>query len=572
LENLSLLAQSPPPPQEPQVQKGLKLKLGKIAAAAKLKQKAKAADQKAKEAVAASASEADALMQAAKAAMAKAAAAKSSTKEVLLGAAVEAAALAASEGSSPAASSAAPSDAAPLPSATAASSSTTGQILRITDETLGPSGLCGKIVEVLDGTKDVMLCRVQGKGVKACGQVCLTRTQVENMAGLKDATPFKGMYLKVQEKVILDKLFMAEELKGKASLETDPRLTSIHINIGIWLIKRDFPAEVWERAELVDPNLTMAIIQEMTGQTDETADSLCKGVAELRALFQKKELICLPVWGGVSDGEFHWTLLTVWRKDGLLEITYRDSLSWEHPGCKEMAKLVMMVVQMALEINTLCAVPPVCNLARQKPGSGACGLFVIHYMASDCRKLLGEGLSAGYPDVDFWSGRLQKVVDCVIKNEGVADLQKGKMKEELAQMEADKIKAKDKAKVLAEKIASSLQKQAEVQKMAALTQYNSFGSLGGCPQCKGAQFGSTCCNPAKIEAKFRAENERAEELGQPHKSGVYNKKRYEEILHQIGLEIIFKKTGEVLKAAKMPDKDAKGGGDFVHGVARENCF
>ena len=60
---------------------------------------------------------------------------------------------------------------------------------------------------------------------------------------------------------------------------------------------------------IVDPHFTGAVLKEVTGGLADSADSLCLAVAKLRAMIDKKELICMPVWGGLTDGELHWTLL-----------------------------------------------------------------------------------------------------------------------------------------------------------------------------------------------------------------------------------------------------------------------
>ena len=403
-----------------------------------------------------------------------------------------------------------------------------------------------------------MLGRLQGKAAsKAYGQVCVTRNQVEWLADLKDPTEFKRCYFKVNDKVMLDTLFDADELTGKASLHTDPRLTADHINLGIWFIKRDHSgAENLEKVCLLDPKNNSQLMYEIHNAKDpnQSVDSLVQGVADMRAQLAGVEKIGIPVWGGSGDGDLHWTLVSFTKKDDQWELEYRDSLSLGHADCREMAKKILVMVSMALDINKDLAIPPRCNTAMQKPGGGDCGLFVIHWMSQIVRQFLGEGSSAGYPNEEFWKDRLDSAITCLAKNKGVAKMQAKKAEEDLKR----RVEEIEQQKALSEKIVSTLSRQREVEKMASTQILGSF-SVGGCSKCK-LPFGSTCCNPAKIEAKTRAEEEMQEKSKGAAVEGSYDKKRYEEILEEIHIRIIKERTGKI---AELPKKDKKAGGDFV---------
>ncbi len=146
----------------------------------------------------------------------------------------------------------------------------------------------------------------------------------------------------------------------------------------------------------------------------------------------------------------------------------------------------------------------ICNKAFQPKGSGYCGQVVIHWCDEAARRCIGEGpMANGFPDPGKWTQRIQTVVDQIIKNAGVSKvklLKTEKKKEELDKKAADAIE-------LISKIATDLQLQNTMADAAesADFKYGSWGSSGGCPKCRQARFGSTCCNPDKIEAKKRAE-------------------------------------------------------------------
>ena len=186
-----------------------------------------------------------------------------------------------------------------------------GKLGRVIDENLGRYAH-GKIVAVIDApSKDLMLCRVQGKEGLTAGQLVLTKSQIEWVDELKPPTEMKKMYFKMQDLLVLDQLFEADELEHYSNFKKDPRFASIHMSMGRWLINRDFQEDgTYSKCCIVDPDFTGAVLKEVTGGLADSADSLCLAVAKLRAMIDKKELVCIPVWGGLTDGELHWTLLT----------------------------------------------------------------------------------------------------------------------------------------------------------------------------------------------------------------------------------------------------------------------
>ena len=220
-----------------------------------------------------------------------------------------------------------------------------------------------------------------------------------------------------------------------------------------------------------------------------------------------------------------------------------------------MAQTLLVALLMALDICKVATVPPRCNSAFQAAGSGQCGQFVLHWINDQIRKFLGEGSSAGYPDPEFWSGRIQTLADKIIKNKHISLVQAAKAEKafEMEQQETE-LQAK-----MAASIKSSMDLQEEVSKMARLQAHGSFGNLGGCPKCAFAQFGSTCCNPQKMEAKKRAEYDRAEETGGQPVEGQYSAERYAFHLLQVGMEIIKAKTGQITQP---PNSHAPAGGDW----------
>ena len=88
------------------------------------------------------------------------------------------------------------------------------------------------------------------------------------------------------------------------------------------------------------------------------------------------------------------------------------------------------------------------------------------------------------------------------------------------------------------KIKKDKEFQALVAEGAKTLKVHSFGSTGGCPQCRHAKFGSTCCNPDKIEAKRRAEELWAKKKGlEKVESGKYDHADYTAMLKQVYEEL-----------------------------------
>ena len=69
-----------------------------------------------------------------------------------------------------------------------------------------------------------------------------------------------------------------------------------------------------------------------------------------------------------------------------------------------------------------------------------------------------------------------------------------------------------------------------VSKIAKDALKSSFGVIGGCSKCAFASFGSTCCNPLKIEAKQLAEEKFADEHSCPVVPGQFDKTVYNQML------------------------------------------
>ena len=67
--------------------------------------------------------------------------------------------------------------------------------------------------------------------------------------------------------------------------------------------------------------------------------------------------------------------------------------------------------------------------------------------------------------------------------------------------------------------------------------HGSWGRTGGCPKCRHARFGSTCCNPDKIEARKRAEQMFADREGTSPIEGKFVQKEYQACLEQVYTEI-----------------------------------
>jgi hypothetical protein len=229
------------------------------------------------------------------------------------------------------------------------------------------------------------------------------------------------------------------------------------------------------------------------------------------------------------------------------EAEYRDSLDQEMQSCRKNAKQMLLIIQMALDITTEMALPPRCNMARQD--GPTCGQFGCHYANMLCRRFLGEGHSAGHPDPKAWTSRISQLVNSVIKDKGISELDA----ESLQMVEKKQKEQDDAVKALAAAIRDDFSFQEQMQRVAKLASHESFGSLGGCPKCNRARFGSTCCNPQKIKAKIQAEEEFAKVHNLPEPvDGRYDKARYTEIYNAI--------MHQIAQDRGMPDKWKQMGG------------
>jgi len=188
-----------------------------------------------------------------------------------------------------------------------------GKLGRIDDVKLGP-GLHGKVVAVTHAPKpDVFLCRLQSAaGSHAPGNVVLVQNQIAWIEDLTKPTEFKKMYLKKNELFELDHLFQASEFQTKSSFVSDSRFASTHMNLGNWIIKREMEDHAhWHKVCLLDPEFIFATLNQMSEAAEDAAENFCLAVAALETQVKDKELIFAPIWGGLADAEFHWTLLTL---------------------------------------------------------------------------------------------------------------------------------------------------------------------------------------------------------------------------------------------------------------------
>jgi len=188
-----------------------------------------------------------------------------------------------------------------------------GKMGRIDDVKLGP-GLHGKVVAVTHAPKpDVFLCRLQSAaGNHAPGNVVLTKNQIAWIADLEQPTPSKKMYLKKPEIYELDHLFQASEFETKSTFVSDSRFASTHMNLGSWIIKREMKDHPnWHKVCQLDPEFIFTTLNQMSEAAEDAAENFCLAVAALETQVKDKELILAPIWGGLLDAEFHWTLLTL---------------------------------------------------------------------------------------------------------------------------------------------------------------------------------------------------------------------------------------------------------------------
>ena len=437
-------------------------------------------------------------------------------------------------------------------------------LYRVHDEKMGVY-VCGKYVKIVQQISEgVYMMRIQSKCKDTVGgNIMLTDAQIENTDVLKDVTQWKPLKLKKEDHVALDSMFDVTEINSQGSFDDDVRLYSMHIDMGWWMIKRDFLD--WKEMEDVvylDPEFLSASLAGMRSPDPESDASteMLRAIARIRSKIdhfpELSQLIICPIFGGTGDGDFHWTVLFVEKiKDGDIKVEYKDSLGDESASCRQNAKEILILVLMAMEHGGEVAMPPRCNIAKQPIGDPLCGHFVLHWIRQKMHQFFGEGSAAGYPDPLFWRRKIETLRNSIVKNAGV-----GKILEAVREAHQKKIKAEaDKLKAIAETIENDAQMQEAKAEMAQRWLEESFAHIGSCPQCN-LRFGSTCCNPDKISAKQQAEKDKASEMGWDAPiQGDYDKKRYREIYSKILMDRAHAMTSD---EKPLTSKD-KGGGPKI---------
>ena len=76
-------------------------------------------------------------------------------------------------------------------------------------------------------------------GFKAGKTIAIKVAQAEVLKELKQPTAQKKLQLKLSERIELELKFQATELKEVGSLDAEPRLASVHLSMGWWLLQRD---------------------------------------------------------------------------------------------------------------------------------------------------------------------------------------------------------------------------------------------------------------------------------------------------------------------------------------------
>ena len=343
------------------------------------------------------------------------------------------------------------------------------------------------------------------------------------------------------------------ELATDSSLEKDPRLAAIHLDLWWWLVCRDHQIQKDRSFFWMSAEKSSQLCLELS--RPEAAESFLAIVGELAAEISSAKMIFVPVWGGRADGELHWTLMLLQKHDGgSWEVDYKDSLTQLHEDCRRNAEKILTVFAVALNDHKISMPKDRSNIKMQPRGSGLCGQFVCHWADSKVRELCGEGPhSIGHPNIARMNARLAKVVSLILANKGFAAIhaaKKDKILEALKKAEV-KQKAADKA----------LQESAEFQKAVKLASgirlVIPWATVAGCAKCRWKVEGSTCCNPDKMMAKERAVKEWEKEHGE-NKEGKFDVKVYASKLHEIYAEIKAKHTA-VVEVSKLP---AKAGGEL----------
>jgi hypothetical protein len=354
-------------------------------------------------------------------------------------------------------------------------------------------------------------------GFKAGKTIAVKVAQAEVLKELKQPTAQKKLQLKLSERIELELKFQATELKEVGSLDAEPRLASVHLSMGWWLLQRDLAPDSTVR--FLKPEVTAQLLYSL--HVEDAAEAFVQATAKLKAQLRDAKLIFVPVWG---NGE-HWTLVSLQLgPDKTWTVEYRDSLTQEFKQCREAAEMLMTFLAVVLETDL--QLPPRCNKMYQLKGSGHCGQFVLHWIDMKIRVHLGQGHAVAYPDPSKINQRLQSLQDSIVKNVGIVDKQeKLKADAEAAQKVAEAAQLK-----LETELKDDAVFQEAVGKVAKDALNSSFGVIGGCSKCAFASFGSTCCNPLKIEAKQLAEEKFADEHSCPVVPGQFDKIVYNQML------------------------------------------
>ena len=129
---------------------------------------------------------------------------------------------------------------------------------------------------------------------------------------------------------------------------------------------------------------------------------------------------------------------------------------------------------------------------------------------------------------------MELMIASMVKNQGVAALD---VEKAAGQLKKQKGQDKNVAHIV-KKIKKYQEFQALVAEGAKASKFHTFGSTGGCPKCRHAKFGSSCCNPDKIEAKRRAEELWAKKQGWEKPEIVnYDSADYNAMLKQVYEEL-----------------------------------
>ena len=271
-----------------------------------------------------------------------------------------------------------------------------------------------------------------------------------------------------------------------------------------------------------------------------------------RAKLNGKIAAALPVWA--SD---HWTLLLLERKDPTSDewiVEYKDSLSTPSEPCKKTAKKLLEILSAAT--GKILNLPERSNKCMQAKMSGTCGFFVAHWIDAKMREIYHKEpqMSTGTPIISIMKKRLLSMVTLAERCLQWAQTQEEKMEAQMVRDERERKEAADMEKAIKE----SLDMQEMVQKRTRLMiNHETWDAMWGCPKCKGAKRGSTCCNPHKISAKMEAEKIYAAQHGKEPEDGKYDTAVYNALYDKIRDRILAEHAGESLDFWTLPQGPKK---------------